>query len=132
MPESLERESLPLDEVPTSVLLGRALDEARTLLRMELLHARQELQSELASAKRAALFGAIAAVELLVGLSVLLAALGGLIPLRAPWGMMLVAGVLLALAVGLALLARSALPRRPLASTRHRMSQGLLPRKQLQ
>jgi hypothetical protein len=111
-----------LKEMSTAELLRHAVDEARLLVRAEVLHARRELQEELAQARRmAGLLGA-AAVLALCGLSGLFVALGMALPGPAGRGVAWVAAVELALAGGLAVLGYRAAPKKPLARTRARLS----------
>ena len=115
------QEKRRLKEMSTPELLRHAVDEARLLVRAEVLHARRELQEELAQARRMAGFMGAAGVLALCGLSGLFVALGIALPGPAGRGVAWVAVVQLVLAVVLAVLGFRAAPKRPLARTRARL-----------
>lgn len=114
-------ERLALAEASTADLVREVLDEAKELARIEIEIARSELDREIAQAKRAAVgfgiaFAAAIAVVCLLSVALVLA-LGAtaLTALGLAGGFLVIAGI-----GGFA--GYSALPKRPLAVTRERLS----------
>jgi hypothetical protein len=103
-----------------SELLRDALDEARDLARLEIAIAREELRED---AKKAQRGGGALSVAAGLGLSALTL---GLVAIASAFsrlwlGALVLAGVVLAVAVTLALLGWRAIPKQPLAETRQRL-----------
>jgi hypothetical protein len=117
--EELEEEQLR--GLPTRALIGRAVDEARLLIKAELLVARRELEDELRSFKRAAVLLAGAALASLLTVALLFVALAWVIPLARPLGALIVAAGLLGGGVLLVLLGKRLLPLKPMAGSRARL-----------
>jgi putative superfamily III holin-X len=114
-----------LRSMPTSELVRLALEEARLLARAEVLHAKQELKSELKAAKASGiLIGAGGAVAL-CSISVLLVALALLFPIAEPLAVAIVGVAVLVIGVGLALAGVRKLPRKPLPRTQERLKRDM-------
>jgi len=110
-----------LRSMPTSELVRLALEEARLLARAEVLHAKQELKSELRSATASGILIGTGGAAVLCAISVLLVALALLFHLPEPLAVALVGAVVLVVGVGAALAGVRKLPRQPLPKTQERL-----------
>jgi hypothetical protein len=106
-------------------LVRHALAQARLLVRAEILHAKRELQAEVAAAKRTGVILGIALALALCALSALAVAVGLAMPLPHVWAVAVVGGVTLASAGVLALLGVRQLPKRPLPRTQDRLKRDM-------
>jgi hypothetical protein len=112
------------DETPTAALVRDALRETRELLRLEIALAAEELQSEAARAKTAAVTLGTAAALAVAGLTMCVVA--GALAFRASWvGALVVGCVLIALGGVAAIGGWRALPRDPLGQTKERIESNL-------
>ena len=113
-------ERLALEEASTADLVREALDEAKELVRIEIEIAKNEVEKEIAQAKKAAVgFGVALAAGVLVLCLLAVAlvlALGG-----TPLAALGVAGGLLVIGGAAAFAGYSLLPKKPLEVTRHRL-----------
>lgn len=113
-------EQLALEEASTADLVREALDEAKELVRIEIEIAKNEVEKEIAQAKKAAVgFGVALAAGVLVLCLLAVAlvlALGG-----TPLAAIGVAGVLLVAGGAAAFTGYSLLPKKPLEQTRYRL-----------
>lgn len=113
-------ERLALEEASTADLVREALDEAKELVRLEIEIAKNEVEKEIAQAKKAAVgFGVALAAGVLVLCLLAVAlvlALGG-----TPLAALGVAGGLLVVGAIAAFAGYSVLPKKPLEVTRHRL-----------
>lgn len=113
-------ERLALEEASTADLVREALDEAKELVRIEIEIAKNEVEKEIAQAKKAAVgFGVAlgAGVLVLCLLAVALVfAVGG-----TAVAALIVAACLLVLGGAAAFAGYSILPKKPLETTRHRL-----------
>ena len=113
-------ERLALEEASTADLVREALDEAKELVRIEIEIAKNEVEKEIAQAKKAAVgFGVALAAGVLVLCLLAVAlvlALGGtaLAALGVAGGLLVIGGI-----AGFA--GYSLLPKKPLETTRHRL-----------
>jgi hypothetical protein len=108
------------DPAPTTELLRQALGEVGEVVRLEVAVARQQVTTELAAGKAAAIALGAASVATLMALAMLLVAIALALPI--PWiGAAVIGGVLLALAAGLAVVGWRRLPKRPLEKTKNRL-----------
>ena len=97
------------------------MDEARLLVRAEVLVARQELQDEVASAKTAGILAGAGLGLALSGLSLLFVALAAALPLTL-WLAALLVGIVLLLVAGLlAWGASKKAPTKPMARSQERL-----------
>jgi hypothetical protein len=110
-----------LRTMPTSELVRLALEEAQLLARAEVLHAKEELRAELKSAKASGILIGAGGVAALCAISVLLVALGLLIPISEPLAVALVGVAVLVVGGGLALAGVRKIPRKPLPKTQERL-----------
>ena len=105
---------------PTTDLIREALGEVREVVRLEVALARNELTTELAEAKTAAIALGAGAAAALLALTMLLVAIALALPV--PWiGAVATCAVLLALAAGLGAVGRKRLPKKPLERTKNRV-----------
>ena len=113
-------ERLALEEASTADLVREAIDEAKELVRIEIEIAKNEVEKEIAQAKKAAVgFGVALAAGVLVLCLLAVAlvlALGG-----TPLAALGVAGGLLVIGGAAAFAGYSLLPKKPLEVTRHRL-----------
>lgn len=118
-------DSQRLKSLSTPDLIRHVLDEARLLVRAEVLVVRAEFEQELAKTKVAAALAGGGAVLALSGIALLFVALASALPL-APWlGALLVGAGLLLVAGGLGYLAYRRAPTRPMARSQVRLKQDL-------
>lgn len=114
-----------LGTLPTSELIRQALDETKELVRLEVKLAREEVRDDVLQLKQVAIFGGIALVAAIVGLSTLVTALvlavGG-----TALAALIVGGVLLVLTAVLAAVAYARLPKVPLGRTRARIESDIV------
>jgi hypothetical protein len=115
-------QSAPGLHVSTAHLLRTAFDEARELMRVELVMARKEIDVDIKAARRAAISATIsvavaAAAFAMAGVTIMLAA-GGTVLVAG-----LVTGAYFAVAILVALGAKAIAPTRPLHETRARLEQ---------
>jgi len=117
-----------LDEVQlramsTGDLVSHALNEARLLVRAEVLHAKQELKEEIKAARTSGILLGMAGGLSLCACAVLFSALAVALP-WAEWLSFLVTGGVLLAAAGLCgVLGTKALPKKPLQRTQERLKQ---------
>jgi len=120
-----ELDAQRLRALSTPDLIRHVLDEARLLVRAEVLVVRAEFEQELARTKVAAALAGAGAVLALSGVALLFVALAAALPI-APWLAALLVGVgLLLVAGGLGYLAYRRAPTRPMARTQERLKQDL-------
>jgi hypothetical protein len=105
----------------TSELVRLALEEAQLLARAEVLHAKEELKSELKAAKTSGILIGAGGAAALCAVSVLLVALALLFPISEPLAVALVGAVVLVVGGGLALAGVRKIPRKPLPKTKERL-----------
>lgn len=106
-----------LRHLSTAELVRHALDEAKLLVKAEVLAAKRELKEELVAAKRAGILLGASAVLALCGLAALFVALGIALPGAPGWGVAIVAVLLLAIAGGLAFYGVKRVPKKPMERT---------------
>jgi len=121
-----------LRAMSTGELVRHAIAEAQLLARAEILHAKQELKSEIKAAKKAGIFLGAALALALSGLAILLATIAVALPM-AEWVSFLIVGfVILGIAGGLGFLGVKSLPKKPLPKTQERLKKDfVLTREQL-
>ncbi|MFL5319659.1 MAG: phage holin family protein [Myxococcaceae bacterium] len=107
--------------MPTADLVRHAVDEARLLVKAEVLNAKLEIKEELQLAKKTGIFIGAAAVLALCGLSSLFVALGIALPGAPGWGVLIVGVLQLAAAGGLGYMAMKKLPKKPMNRTIDRL-----------
>lgn len=107
-----------ISQEPTTDLLREAVDEARTLVRLEVALARDELRSELKAAKGAAIAGGVAIVAAVLSLATLIALV---VVALGPIGGLILFGALVAVAAIAGLTAYRLAPKKPLEATRKRL-----------
>lgn len=101
-------------------LIREVLGDTRELVRIEVALVRDELGHEVAAARTSAIAFACAAALAVAALTMCMVAI--VLVLRAGWiGALVVAGILLAAALGLGLVGWSALPTKPLEQTKGRL-----------
>ena len=110
-----------LRTLSTGDLVRHALDEAKLLVKAEVLYAKEELKSELKAAKLAGILTGAALAFALCGLSLLFVAVAVALPMREPLAALLVGGVLLILAGGAGFAAFKSIPHKPLPKTQERL-----------
>jgi Putative Actinobacterial Holin-X, holin superfamily III len=131
--ETERLDSEQLRRMSTVELFRHALDEARLLVRAEVLIARQELRDELAAAKVAGILLGAGGVLGLVGLTLLFVAAAVALPLPQWLGALVLGVVILAVAAICAFAGTKRLPKRPLPRTQERVRTDLaVAREQLQ
>lgn len=114
-----------LRSLSTPDLVRQVLDEARLLVRAEVLVVRAEFEQELARTKVAAALAGAGVALALSGLALLFVALAAALPL-APWLGALLVGVGLLLVAGvLGYFAYRRAPTQPMARTQARLKQDL-------
>jgi hypothetical protein len=107
-------------EETTTSLIREAIGETRELVRIELALAREDLKNELASARRGAIALTVALAVSLVALAVTLVAVALALPV--PWLAAVVIGAgMFAVAVGLGVWGRQALPAKVFEKTKGRV-----------
>jgi uncharacterized membrane protein YqjE len=112
------------DDAPTGALLREAIDETRTLMKLEVALAKQEVKEDLNDIKMSGIALGAAGVLGIVGLSML--ALGLVLAIAATWACALLVGAaFLLLAVVAAYVGYSKLPRKPLERTKKRLETDL-------
>lgn len=114
-------ERLALEEASTADLVREILDEARELVRIEVEIAKSEMRREVVQAKRAAVGFAVALSAAIVVIALLAVALVLALGGTALAALGLAGGFVVVSAVG-GVAGYGALPRRPLALTRERIS----------
>ncbi len=110
-----------LSHLSTPHLIRQAMEEAKLLVKAEVLHAKTELKEELRAAKLAGILLGAGAVLALCALSVLFVALALALPLVPALAAVIVGVVLLAIAGGLAFFGVKQVPRKPLPKTKERV-----------
>jgi hypothetical protein len=109
---------------PTSQLFREALDETRHLVRLEVLLARKELQSDLALAKKGGIVLALAAILAVSAIALLLCAVA--LAFATPWlAAVVLGGILLCVAAPLGFAGWKTLPKKPLGQTKERLEDDL-------
>jgi Putative Actinobacterial Holin-X, holin superfamily III len=118
--ETVRRWAPEQDEPPVTDLIREVLGDTRELVRIEVALARDELGHEVASARTGAIALACATAVAVAAFTMFMVAI--VLALRAGWvGALVVAGTMLAAALGLGLLGWSALPTKPLEQTKGRL-----------
>jgi peptidoglycan/LPS O-acetylase OafA/YrhL len=101
-------------------LVREALDQSRELVRLEVLLARNEIESELSRAKASAIALSSAGVAAIASFTVFMVAIALAFSLK--WlGAVIIAAALLLVAGALGLTGRKLLPRKPLPETTKRI-----------
>jgi hypothetical protein len=113
----IERDDEQLRRMPTADLVRHAVDEARLLVKAEVLNAKREMKEELQVAKKSGIFIGAAMVLALCGLSSLFVALGIALPGAPGWGVLIIGVLQLAVAGGLGFMAYKKLPKKPMGKT---------------
>lgn len=113
----IDKDQEQLRQMSTAELVRHAVDEARLLVKAEVLYAKRELRDEIAQAKRSGIFAGAAMVLLLTGLSSLFVALGIALPGAPGWGVAIVGAVQIIAAGALGFLGFKKLPKKPMAAT---------------
>lgn len=113
----IDKDQEQLRQMSTAELVRHAVDEARLLVKAEVLYAKKELREELAQAKRSGIFAGAALVLALTGLSSVFVALGIALPGAPGWGVAIVAAVQLIAAGALAYFGFKKLPKKPMKAT---------------
>lgn len=114
----LEREDAEyLRRMSTAELVKHAMDEAKLLVKAEILVAKRELKEEVAVAKRSGMMLGAAMVLALCGLSALFVALGIALPGAPGWGVLIVGVAQLIVAGILGFVGVKKLPKKPLNHT---------------
>lgn len=121
----MDQDSEQLRRMSTADLVRHAMDEARLLVKAEVLHAKTELRTEIAQAKMTGIFIGAALVLALCGMSALFVAIGIALPGAAGWGVAIVAAVQLLAAATLGLVGFRKLPRTPMNRTLGRIKNDL-------
>lgn len=113
----IERDDEQLRRMPTADLVRHAVDEARLLVKAEVLNAKRELKEEIAVAKKSGIFLGAAMVLALCGLSALFVALGIALPGAPGWGVAIIGVLQLVIAGTLGYLGVKKLPKKPMEKT---------------
>lgn len=117
--ERLERSQL--ESLTTAELIRHAFAEARLLVKAEVLHAKKELREEVKAARTGGILLGAAGVLALCGVAALFVALGLVLPVAAPLGVLLVGVAILLIAGGLGFAGVKKLPKKPLNHTQERL-----------
>ena len=115
-----------LSGLSTSHLVRQALEEAKLLMRAEVLHAKAELKEEVRMAKASGILLGAAGVLALCAFSVLLVALALALPISEVGGLLIVGVLLLVIAGVLGFLGVKELPKKPLPKTQERLRQDVV------
>ena len=121
---SMDPKLEPEHELPTGALIRRAVDEARMLVKAEIIHAKQELKDDLNHAKLGGIFLGIAVSAAVWGVALLFVLLAFAFA-KPALGALIVGLGLLVVAGACAFLAIRSLPRKPLSQTRDRVKTDL-------
>jgi len=114
-----------LRQLSTPDLFRHVLDEARLLVRAEVLVVREELKHEVTRARTAGILAGAALVLVLSGVAVLLVALAAALPLTLWLAAVIVGVALLLVAALLGFLAWKRAPLRPMERSQARLRQDL-------
>ena len=117
----IDQDQEQLRQMTTADLVRHAMDEARLLVKAEVLYAKKELREEIAEAKRSGIFLGAALVLTLCGLSALFVALGLALPVPAALGVLIVGVVQLVAAGALGFFGVKQLPKKPMNKTLERI-----------
>ena len=107
----------------TSQVVRTALEEARLLVKAEVLHAKAELRDELKKARTSGILFGAALPLALSGVTLLFVALALALPLAEPLAAVLVGVALLLVAGLLAFLGVKKVPKKPLQHTQSRLKE---------
>jgi len=110
----------PLPDASTAELVREAIDEARELMKLEVSLARDEAKRELVGVKASAILLGTASALGVMGITLLLVALGLFIDLG-PLPLVIMGAALVVIAAVAGLVGYKAIPRKPLADTRKRL-----------
>jgi uncharacterized membrane protein YqjE len=114
----------PTMDEPASQLAKQAIEEARILVKLEVALAKNELKEEMSELKLSGVAFGGAAVSAILMLSMVCLAI--VLALGARWWVALIgAAIWLVVALAMALVGRSSLPKQPLERTRQRLSTDL-------
>ena len=111
-------------DVPVTNLVKDAIAEGRELVKLEVAIAKTELRTEVARAKRSAIFFGAALVFAIVGLSMLFVALALFIAVSAVPALVIGAVLLVAAAIA-GVVGYKAIPKKPLDHTKRRLETDL-------
>ena len=122
----METQHEDLSGLSTPHLVRQALEEAKLLVKAEVLHAKAELREEVRAARTSGILLGAGGVLGLCALAVFFVLVGIALPVTEVGGLAIVGGLCLAVAAVLGLLGYRELPRKPLPRTQERLRQGAL------